>query len=65
MSVSEPYVDRRHPFEVTHDLCSYDFPLSTGGFARLVLPRVVTEDDAKALARFLQIVCIDRATENA
>jgi hypothetical protein len=57
------YVDPRHPFEITHDLCSYTFPLSNGDEAQLILPRVVTEDDARRLAEFIRCVCAGKAIE--
>lgn len=51
--------DPRHPFEISHHLCSYPFPLSTGEIATILLPEKITLEDAVRLGAFVHTLVIE------
>lgn len=55
MAVDDP----RHPFEISHHIISYPFPLSTGEIAELILPERISAEDAERLVAFIQTLVVE------
>lgn len=56
--------DPRHPFEISHGIVSYSFPLATGETAQLMLPERLTDEDAERLADYIAALVIPAAGED-